>query len=376
MAQYLNVVSFNVPYPGSFGSIIDVYYQIKSLHEAGVKIILHSFQSGHNHRNEVLDKYCVEVHYYKRENSFKTKFSSLPFIVKSRQADNLLSNLLKNDYPILFEGIHTCYYLDNNMLKDRLKLVRAHNIEYVYHESVSRHTDSLFRKAYLYLESLRLKKFEQKLRYADYILPVSTTEAGYFHHRYEDDKIVLVPLFHKNNRMEITKEYKSYVLFYADFNAPWNRRIAFQLIDKVIKKDEKIPWIIAGISPDESLYKAAAKVPNVEIKSNLSQDELQKLIQEASINLLITTQSSSVKMKLVDTLYYAHYVLANKRMIDGSGLESLCVQVTLKYPLLLKKIREYLYKDFPDTEIKERQSVLNRMYNNANNAQKIIDLLN
>lgn len=377
MTQYLNVVSFNTPYPtNSFGSIVDVYYQIKSLHEAGVKIILHSFEYADAKRNETLNQFCEEVYYYKRESNFKTKFSNLPFIVLSRKTNNLLTNLLKNNYPILFEGIHTCYYLGHSKLTDRLKLVRAHNIEHFYHKNVSRNTDSLIKKGYMYLESLRLKNFEHKIKYADYILPVSTTEAGYFHHRYNDEKIVLIPLFHKNSRVGITKEYKSYVLFHADFNAPWNKRIALQLIEKVAKKDERIPWIIAGISPDESLYKAASKVPNVQIKANLNPEELQKLIQEASINLLITTQSSSVKMKLIDTLYYSHYCLANKQMLDGSGLDSLCVRVTLKSNLLLKKIKEYLYKDFPETEIKERQNVLNRVYNNASNAQKIIDLLN
>lgn len=373
-AEHLNIVSFKVPYPGSFGSIIDVYYQIKFLYEAGVKIILHTFEYGENGRPETLEEFCEEVHYYKRENSLKTMFSKLPFIVQSRKSENLLSNLLKNNYPILFEGIHTCYFLDHSLLKDRLKLVRAHNIEYIYHESVSKNTDSLAQKGYMYLESLRLKQFEKKLKYADYILPVSTTESGYFQHRYECDKIILIPMFHKNERVEITQKYKTYVLFYADFNAPWNKKIAHQLIE-IAKKDPKIPWIIAGISPDESLYKAASRVPNIEVKSNLNNKELQTLIQDAAINLLITNQSTGVKMKLIDTLYHAHYVLANKRMVDGSGLDSLCVPVSLKPNLLLKKIQEYLYKEFPETEIKERQNVLYRLYNNTSNAQKIIELL-
>lgn len=375
MKKHLNVVSFNVPYPNnSYGSIIDVYYQIRALHEAGVKIILHTFNHGNN-ENSDLDQYCEEVYYYEREHNLQLMFSELPFIVSSRRNKQLLTNLLKNDYPILFEGIHTCYYLDNHKLENRIKLVRAHNIEHVYHGSVSKNTASLPKKGYMYLESLRLKKFEQRLKHADYILPVSTTEAGYFHHRYSDDKIILVPLFHGNERVEIKKDYKSFVLFHADFNADWNRRIAFHLIDKVARLNERIPWVIAGMGADESLYRTAAKVPNVEIKSNLTHEELQKLIEEASINLLITTQSSSVKMKLIDTLYHAHYCLANKRMVDGSGLDSLIVPVTLKAPLLVNKIQEYLYKDFQETEIKERQSVLNRMYNNASNAQKIIDLI-
>lgn len=374
MEKYINIVSFNVPYPTSYGSIVDVYFQIKTLHECGVKIILHTFDYNGN-PNKELEKYCIEIHYYKRESNLKAKISKLPFIVSSRKNNQLLTNLLKNNYPILFEGVHTCYYLDHSKLKTRLKLVRAHNIEHIYHSNVSQQTDSLFVKGYMYWESLRLKKFEQKLKFADYILPVSTTEAGYFHHRYNDEKIVLVPLFHKNERLEITKDYKSYILFYADLNTPWNKKTAQFLIEKIAKKDDRIPWIIAGLGPDESLYKAAAKVSNVEVRSNLGEDELKKLIQEASINLLITTQSSSVKMKLVDTLFYAHYCLANKRMVDGSGLDSLCIPINLNPELLLNKIREYLYKDFQESEIKERQSVLNRLYNNVSNAKKIIELL-
>ena len=370
----LNIVSFNIPYPASYGGVIDVFYKLKALHERGVKIILHTFAYGRSHADE-LNKYCEEVYYYQRKVGMNSQMTKLPYIVYSRKNQDLLANLQKNNYPVFFEGLHTCYYLDNPKLKNRLKIVRAHNIDHVYYKGLSRNADSLVRKLYLFAESIRLKQFEKKLKFADYILPVSTTEAGYFHHKYGDEKTVLVPLFHENEQVDIKKDYKSYVLYHGDLSTPENIRTALFLIEKISGKDSRIPWIIAGMNPDESIYKAAQKADNVEIKPNLSRPELNKLIQEASINVLITNQASGVKLKLVNALFKGHYCIANKKILDGSELGSLCIFVPDKPDLLLEKIREYLYRDFPETEITERKALLMRLYNNRTNAQKIIDLL-
>ena len=39
----LHIISFNYPYPPSYGGIIDVYYKIKALSDLGIKIHLHCF---------------------------------------------------------------------------------------------------------------------------------------------------------------------------------------------------------------------------------------------------------------------------------------------------------------------------------------------
>ena len=40
MDKYLNIVSFNIPYPANYGGVIDVYYKLEALHACGVKLIL------------------------------------------------------------------------------------------------------------------------------------------------------------------------------------------------------------------------------------------------------------------------------------------------------------------------------------------------
>ncbi|MEI7802398.1 MAG: mannosyltransferase, partial [Bacteroidota bacterium] len=46
MTNQLHIISFNVPYPPDYGGVIDVYYKIKALKEAGVKIHLHCYEYG------------------------------------------------------------------------------------------------------------------------------------------------------------------------------------------------------------------------------------------------------------------------------------------------------------------------------------------
>ena len=56
---HLHVVAFDVPYPANYGGVIDVFYRIKALVEAGIKVHLHCFQYGRP-AAAVLDR-CHEV---------------------------------------------------------------------------------------------------------------------------------------------------------------------------------------------------------------------------------------------------------------------------------------------------------------------------
>ena len=123
LIKTIHIVSFDVPYPANYGGVIDVFYKLVNLHKAGVKIILHCMEYGRGEQKE-LEKYCHKVYYYKRKTSFIHQLSPVPYIVKSRSSKELLNNLLLDDFPILFEGLHTCYYLSDKRLKNRFKIYR------------------------------------------------------------------------------------------------------------------------------------------------------------------------------------------------------------------------------------------------------------
>ena len=190
----LHIISFNIPYPPNYGGVIDVFYKLEALSGNGVKIILHAFGYGRNPAPE-LEKYCEKVYYYPRKTGILSLFSSLPYIVYSRRNRKLLADLLKDKAPILFEGLHCCYYLNHPLLKDRLKMVRAHNIEAVYYRGLAHNTASPFFKLYFRWEAWKLERFEHVLSQADYILTLSTAEKKYFEDRFGAEKNGLCSAF-------------------------------------------------------------------------------------------------------------------------------------------------------------------------------------
>jgi hypothetical protein len=118
--------------------MIDSFFRIKALHDIGVKVHLHCFGYGRD-PSPVLESICESVNYYKRDKGFLRQLSALPFIVNSRRSKELAGDLGQNDFPVLFDGLHTAFLIDNKSLSGRKKYVRLHNIEHNYYMSRSAH---------------------------------------------------------------------------------------------------------------------------------------------------------------------------------------------------------------------------------------------
>jgi len=158
--KHLHIVCFDVPYPADYGGVIDVFYKIKALHELGVKIHLHCFEYGRPRQSE-LNKYCEEVIYYRRNTGWRGVSLSLPYIVKSRANKGLLQNLIKDEHPVLLEGIHCTYFLFTDQLKNKKVFVRLHNVEYEYYSQLANNESSFFKRSYYNQESKLLKSYEK-----------------------------------------------------------------------------------------------------------------------------------------------------------------------------------------------------------------------
>src|SRR5690606_15682001 len=128
----LHIIASDVPYPPNYGGAVDMFYKLKFLKEAGVKIHLHCFAYGRPEQKE-LNKYCATVAYYPRKMGLAGISLSLPYMMYSRRSDDLLKDLQKTEAPILFEGVHTAYYLNHPELQGRLKIMRNQNLEQEYY---------------------------------------------------------------------------------------------------------------------------------------------------------------------------------------------------------------------------------------------------
>ncbi|TVR76257.1 MAG: hypothetical protein EA412_14000 [Chitinophagaceae bacterium] len=370
MINKIHIISFNIPYPPNYGGVIDVFYKIKALHSLGVKIHLHCYQYGRDISSE-LDEYCEKVYYYPRKNFFKSIYSHVPYIVGSRSSDDLMSNLLEDDNPILFEGLHTCANLGHPHLKDRIKIVRMHNVEWDYYKSLGKAEQNFFRKFYFYTESFKLKHFENILNNANHILSISPNDTEYLQEKYSN--AAYVTAFHSNENVNINTGIGDYALYHGNLGVIENNQAAFYLIEKVFKKID-YPLKIAGKKPLDSLFKLVNKYDHIELIPDPDFPQMLELIKNAHINVLPTFQPTGIKLKLINALYNGRFCIVNNAMVENTGLQDLCIQVE-DAKSTISQIENFKDQPFTSKDIELRKKVLYQGFSNLENAKKIINLI-
>ncbi len=366
----LHIISFDVPYPPDYGGVIDIFYKIKKLHEKKIDIYLHCFIYGRNRRTE-LEQYCKKVYYYPRILALKYFFSTKPFIVKSRCNTLLLSNLEQDNFPILFEGLHSTFFLKHKNLKQRLKIVRMHNIEHKYYFSLSKYEKSPSKWFYFITEAIKLKFYERILHKADYILSISQKEQEYFEKKYKNS--IYIPAFHQNEELKSQVGIGKYILYHGNLSVKENENALFFLIDKVFSKID-FEVVVAGKNAGQKLQEKIKKVNNIKLFNNPKSEKMAELIKNAQISVLFTLQTTGLKLKLINSLFESRFCIANDKMLFGTKLDKICIVANSPQDII-NEIESFIDKRFSLVEIEMRKEILLREYSNENNVTEILNLL-
>ena len=371
LKRQINLVAFDIPYPVDYGGVIDIYYKIKAFNDAGVKVHLHCFQYSRE-PSEELNKICESVKYYPRQVSKAHLFNLKPYIVVTRESNELLCNLQKNDFPVLFEGLHCCYYLNHKHLQNRIKVVRTHNIEHNYYHNLATVERVVFRKYYFLNEAAKLKRYEKVLVNADALASISKSDCEYYSGIFKN--VSLVSAFHPNENVNINEGTGKYCLYHGSLEVGENNEAAMFLVNKVFN-DIKTTLIIAGNRPSQELRQAAVNHSNIEIKDNITTEEIYELISNAQINILPTFQSTGIKLKLLASLFSGRHCIVNSFMVNNTGLETLCT-VTDKPEEMKKEIIRHMKLPFKKEDISLRENILNNsIFSNKSNISQLIKLL-
>ncbi|MCH8904496.1 MAG: glycosyltransferase family 1 protein [Bacteroidetes bacterium] len=367
--RYLHVVTFNVPHPPDYGGVIDVYYKLKALHAAGIRIHLHCYLYDRP-RSAHLNSICETVTYYKRKMSIIDLLNQLPYIVYSRRSGKLLDNLLADENPILFEGIHTCYFLAHEKLSSRLKMVRAHNIESEYYRHLVEQASGL-KKYYFKRESQKLAEFEKILKHANHIFTISSRDTIELSAVY--DNVELLPPFHSSDKVTCMEGTGAYALYHGDLSISDNYQTGLYLCESIFT-DMNIPLIIAGKKPNPKLIAKAKSHPNVQVIIDPDHEKMEELIRDAHVNIMLTSNTSGFKLKLINALFKGRYCLVNSNMLEGTGLDDLCL-LGNSDESIRSLLNDYFNKPFESSEIQRRKNILEDKFSNASNAGKLIKIL-
>ncbi len=365
----LHVVAFNVPYPPDYGGIIDIFYKLKALHASGVKIILHAWVYERQSADK-LNEICHQVHYYTRKTGPAFFVRPMPYIVATRSDEALDRNLLSDEHPVLFEGLHTTAPLKKCIERGKKVFVRTHNIEHNYYRMLAKSERIIYKKLFLRSEAEKLARYETILHSADAMLCISTTDTIYFNDKY--GKSQHVSAFHQHEHISAKSGSGDYILFHGNLSVPENEKALLFLVKRVFSFIN-YRVVIAGKNPGSHIRRICDRFPHIELISNPDNEQMNDLVERAHINLLYTYQPTGLKLKLLHSLHAGRHCMANPLMLSGSGVESLC-NIYRSPSEAIELIGELMKTPFPERTIGDREKKL-KEYRNSANAKKITDLL-
>lgn len=372
MSKDLNIVTLNVPYPPDYGGMIDSFSRIKWLNEAGVNIHLHCFQYGRPDSKE-LELLCKSVNYYPRKRTIINLFSKLPFIIDSRDSIQLLENLKLNNYPILFDGLHTTYYLNHPDLDGRKKFIRTHNIEHLYYKSLAEIERNIFSRLFYKYESAKLKDFEEKINDNGNVnfLTISLRDNEYF--KKITKNTFIIPPLHPYAEVISSPGKGSYVLYHGDLSVRENSLIAEELIEKVFSKI-KYNCVVAGKNPPASLHRYASRSVNVKLVADPDSVIMDDLVRNAHINILPSLTANGFKLKHLIALYAGRFCILNN-IAANSFSEKAQFHIADSYSEMVNQIKNLMNEEFTIEMISRRMQILEKDLSNQVNTKKIIDLI-
>lgn len=368
----IHIVSHDVPYPIDYGGVIDIFCTIKALHENGVRVILHCFDYGRG-QQPVLNNYCEEVHYYKRQEGHKGFCFHLPYIVASRINHGLLERLAQDTHPILLEGIHCSFLLEDQRFNERRILLRLFNVETTYYRELARHERSLLKRAYFLNESRLLSRQEKKVANQWPVLTLSEKDSTYYKTEYDAKQVYYLPVFHPHTEVISAEGIGSFCLYHGNLGVAENEKAAIWLAEEVFNK-LKMPFVIAGKNPSSRLERIAQQSCHICLIGNPDDRELQDLLSKAQINILPSFNKTGVKLKLLNALYNGRHCVVNQYAVEGSPLAPLCHSGETA-EALQRIVLQLYHLPFGEEEIRLRKSLLGQHFNNAANVKALMTYL-
>ncbi|HUH72846.1 MAG TPA: hypothetical protein VLZ75_00425 [Chitinophagales bacterium] len=367
----VQLVSFAAAYPADYGGVIDVYYKLKTMHQMGIKVHLHTYVYGTHQKSKELESLCASVQYYKRDFSSKY-FQGWPYIVSTRYNKKMIRNIVNLGFPVILEGLHTCFLVDFLKEKSIPYVVRMHNIEWKYYQFLAQVEASFVKKKYFLEEARRLRSYEKVVQ-STKILAISAKDRAYFKESYPQAEVIETPPFHQFEHLEIQSGRGEYALFHGNLSVNENEQAAIWLIEKVFLK-LNFPLIIAGKNPTEKLLLAANASEKIEIIANSNDQKMNDLMKNAHIQVIPNKQPTGVKIKWLNSLFAGRFIIVHPDIypetVKDSGIYSIESNIEM-----MEKVKSLSSQDFTEEIIENRRAWMKNKYDNENNMINVIKLL-
>lgn len=278
-----------------------------------------------------LKKYCAEVHAYSRKknklNAIKLLYK-YPYTVGSRCIKEMQKDILtcieKHNIDIInVDFPHLCVNLLNSNLSLPIVL-NEHNIEWMLYRRISRSQSSLLKKLAYYVDSFRLKSYEDMILKEIPIKAftfVSDKDKRIFidEHGIKKDICFDVPVGSdiRNIKNKQPSDTKS-IIFVGKMSYGPNEEaaewFAKKIFPKIIEEISNVKFYIVGKEPSEKVKMLASE--NVIVTGSV--DSVEPYYEAADLVVIPLQNGGGVKVKLLEAVSFSKPIVSTSVGVEGT----------------------------------------------------------
>lgn len=366
----LHWIALDVPTPPNYGGAVDMLYKVMALKRLGVRVHMHAFAYDGRVPDARLTAACASIQLYARAKNPLGLLSVLPYMSWSRRSRALLARLRQDNFPILLEGIHTASLLQQDPHLGPRCIVRTHNVESEYYQSLAQDEPKWMRRLFLWSEALKLAWSEPRLlRLAAGVAAISPHDSARISAWVGTKAVTLVGPFH-GMKLEVPPGLGTFALFHANLAVPENHHAAMSLA-LAIPDDFPMHLCIAGRKPRAELQAICAE-RSIHLIADPEDEAMDSLVRDAAVHLLPGSRGDGVKLKVLRALLHGRHVVASPQLLGTGPLVPLChlAQTPADFFDLAQNLA---LRPVTEAEIALRTEVIGRYFDDDHNAKVLLD---
>ena len=330
------------PFPANDGSSIAIYNMAVGLHKNGVYLDLMTLNTKKHFKSDknIPKAFFEDTHYssvYKNTNptlfglitnlfSSKSYFETRFYFNEFEQ--KLIDKLQANRYDIIqLEGFFMSSYIPVIRQYSTAKIVlRAHNIEHIIWERHTKSVTNPIKKAYLTLQTTRLKKQElTAFQQVDYIVPITPIDEKILAQWVDKSKMktVLTGVDLTEYQLENDPLYESKSVFcFGSMDWLPNQQAVEWFLERcwplVLDKIPSCKFIIAGRSIPDSFKQMASK--HIHVLENVPTSN--EIYSRYNVMVVPLQSGSGLRIKIVEGLSFGKAIVSTPIGCEGIGVQN------------------------------------------------------
>lgn len=318
--------------PANSGGRLGVFKRLEQVAKTENIFLFYPYDSVSEEQEiEELKKYCKEVHAYRRGDNKKSAIKEIvkyPFTVGSRHIRAMQQDIqkcldTKNIDVINVDFPHMC--VDLLGIKTSVPIVlNEHNIEWKVYRTISSSQKHPLKKLLYWIDSYRLKKYEQRIFSLLPIRMVTFVSDKDMNCMVKEgpitkEKTVLIPVGADQRTELLEKKHDGYnIMFVGKMSYGPNIEAAEWFADAVFPKIlEKVPeakFYIVGKDPDEAVK--GLERENIIVTGMV--DSVEPYYASSDLVVLPLKNGGGVKVKLLEAVSYKKLIVSTYVGVEGT----------------------------------------------------------